>query len=225
MTQSILDIPQMTIPVDREHGALRLSIVLIFLVSLVVIFMIVNLLIPSEGINLIGGIIALAAAGLLARGVENALKKRWPSGRAIQTDEQGVRFIINGQPQTEIRAGEPMEILCWKFEVKRRTRVPKGWFVVACALNQDEIYLPVYTFASPQQAQALEKLARFTTLPGENEKTPRGGDTLRAAGELRRLRTAESFRWNTGAEMSLAEFEQYIDRLNGQFSQWMPSNR
>lgn len=225
MSESLLNLPSLSIPVDREHSALRLSIVVIFVAALVILFFLVNIFIPSSGPNLIAGIIALAGAGLLARLAENGLKTRWPSGRTLEIDSSGTRLAINGSAQIEIRSDEPLEILCWKFEIKRRTRVPKGWYVVACALNQDDTYLPVYTFASPQQSQALDKLARFTTLASENDKAPRGGDSLRAAGEQRRLRTAESHRWNSGAEMSLPEFEQFIERLNGQFAQWMPSNR
>ena len=96
--------------------------------------------------------------------------------------------------------------------------------MLACALEQDDNFLPVYTFASPDDAENLNKTTRLADLVSEKDakkKDPRR-DSLRFAGEQRRLRLAESYRWEIGAEMSLPDFEQFLARLNGQFSQWMP---
>jgi hypothetical protein len=49
-------------------------------------------------------------------------------------------------------------------------------------------------------------------------------DSLRVAGEQRRLLTAEQHRWHDGAEMQLSDFEQFIRRLQGQFPQWFPAS-
>jgi hypothetical protein len=129
--------------------------------------------------------------------------------------------------QDKINAQEPFSVLMWRFQTKKRSRVPKGWFVIACALEQNDTYLSVYTFASPGDAELLQKRFKFTTLASEKEANAKDvrQDSLRFAGEQRRLRLAETFRWNSGAEMSLADFETFIARLNGQFSQWMPLNR
>jgi hypothetical protein len=227
MSESIIRSTSLTIPVDKEHGALRLSVVGIFVAVWAVTFAIANALISSEGFNIIALIIAFVVSGLTARASEQALQKRWPSGRAVEFTPQDIRITIKGSVQQTINAQEPFSILMWRFQTKRRSRVPKGWFVIACALEQDDNYLSVYTFASPNDAEGLQQRFKFTTLASEKEASAKDvrHDSLRYAGEQRRLRLAESFRWNSGAEMSLPDFEQFLDHLNGQFSQWMPSSR
>jgi hypothetical protein len=81
----------------------------------------------------------------------------------------------------------------------------------------------VYTFASPAQAAELNKTMRFTDLASEKDATARDArqDSLRFAGEQRRLRLAETHRWTNGAEMSLPDFEQFLIQLNGQFKRWI----
>jgi len=216
-----------TIAVDSEHGALRLSVVVIFIASWAISFALANAFITSEGFNIIAIIIAFVVSALAARASETALQAKWPSGRTVQIDEAGVRIAAKGAIQNMIRASEPFNILLWRFQTKRRSRVPKGWFVMACALEQDDNYLAVYAFASPEQADELQATARFTTLATEKDTNAKDTrqDSLRYAGEQRRLRLAETFRWNSGAEMSLPDFEQFLARLDGQFGQWMPSKR
>jgi len=227
MTESIVDRSTINIPVDSEHGALRLSVVAIFVIAWALTYMVVNSLLTSEGFNIIALIAAFVVSGLVARASEQALQKRWPSGRSVQMDDNGVRILSKGVVQSEIRASEPFSVLLWRFQTKRRSRVPKGWYVLACALEQDDNFLAVYSFASPAQAEALQHRIRFATLASEKDTNAKDirQDSLRYAGEQRRLRLAENFRWTGGAEMSLADFEQFLTRINGQFSQWMPSNR
>jgi hypothetical protein len=226
MESLIRDEGALNIPVDTEHSALRLSILGIFVLVLVVAFYIANTLIVSAGFNIIAGIIAFAAAGLCARVAESVLKKRWPSGRALVVDANGIRMVSKSQPQITVNGSEPMSLLFWRFKIKRRTRVPKGWFVVACAVEQNDDYLTVYTLASPEHADTLNKLVTFVTLlPEKDAKAAGKQDSLRAAGEQRRLRTAESHRWEHGAEMTFADFERFVTRITEQFAQWMPLNR
>ena len=227
MSESIIDSPPLTIPVDSEHSALRLSIIGIFIGVWVITFALANNLISSEGFNLISLIIAFVAAGLAARGAEKLLQKRWPSGRVVEITPQHIQLMSKGTVQRTTNAQEPFSILLWRFQTKKRSRVPKGWFVIACALDQDDNYLAVYTFASPDDAELLQKKFKFTTLTSEKEATAKDvrQDSLRFAGEQRRLRLAEAFRWDSGAEKSLADFEKFLTRLSGQFAQWMPSNR
>lgn len=211
-----------SIPVDREHGGLRLSLVAVFVGIWIVAFLIANQLISSAGFNIIAGIIAFAASALGGRLIEPILKDRWPSGRTVQVDHQGVRLMRHGQIETEVRSNDAVSTLLWRFKVNRRGRVPKGWYVVACALEQDDFYLPIYTFASPEQAESLHKITRFTDLMNEKAVGNVKQDSLRVAGEQRRLRLAETHRWTFGAEMTFEDFEAYLRRLNGQFPQWLP---
>ena len=216
-------------PVDSEHGALRSAIFGLFFVIWVVGYLVVSALIPTEGLNIIAGIAGFGlAAVLVSLVIEPHLRKRWPSGRVLQMDDQQIRLLKREQTQKAINAQEPMSILLWNFKIKqRRNRVPSGWFVMACALEQDDNYLPVYTLASPEQAEMLNAIARFSTLISDKENKAKNvrQDTLRVAGEQRRLRLAETFRWTEGAELAYSDFEQFLTRLNNQFPQWMPFNR
>lgn len=217
-----LDNPSLAIPVDREHSRLRLSIIAIFVVLWTIGFGVSNALIPSAGFDIIAILIGFGVAALGGRLIEPVIRERWPSGRAVVIDKQGVRLTLRDQIQTEVKASDAVSVLLWRFKVKRRGRVPKGWYVVACALEQDDNYLAVYTFASPDQSEALGKNARFIELLGDKALKNVKQDSLRVAGEQRRLHLAEAHRWHEGAEMTFEDFEQFFTRLNGQFPQWIP---
>lgn len=221
--------PSVTFPVDSEHGALRSAIFGLFFVLWVVGYLVASALIPTDGLNIIAGIAGFGIAALLVSLViEPYLRKNWPSGRVLQVDDQRIQLRKRDTVQKTINPQEPMSILLWNFKIKhRRNRVPSGWFVMACALEQDDHYLPVYTLASPEQAETLNGIARFATLISDKENKAKNvrQDTLRVAGEQRRLRLAETFRWTEGAELTYSDFEQFLARMNSQFPQWMPLNR
>ncbi len=213
-----------TFPVDAEHGALRLAVVGSFLISSIVGYFVIALLVPGAGINLI----ALLGALLLGYGAtaiaERILKRRWPSGREVQVNPQGVRIVQKGAVQQEIQATRPTSVLFWKFQTRRRSRVPKGWYVLACALEQDERYLSTYTFGSPDDFKNLNRADRFKTLKSRKDvpEASRGRDDLLLAGEQRRLMHAEQQRGNDGAEMTLPDFQRYVDHVAKNFPEWMP---
>ncbi len=110
----------------------------------------------------------------------------------------------------------------WQFEITKRARIPKGWHMIACALEQDGVYLPAYTFVSPEDFESMERTGRFTKLLSKKELKSQGmGQDMRLAGEQRRLHKAEAQRWMYGAEMTQADFSAYLDYLQNQFPQWM----
>lgn len=219
METTTVDSASLILPVDPEHNALRLSIIAILVVSSIAGVVIFNTIIPGEGINLIAGILAFAAAVFLTWLAEKFLKGRWPSGRTIAIHENSIQLRSKGVVQQEIDASKHVNILFWRFKIKRGSRM-KGWFVVACALEQESNYLAVYTFISPEQVNAPEIANRFKTLL----PTKDSDKDLRLAGEQRRLRVAEEHRWMQGAEMSKADFETFIARLQRQFPRWMPAH-
>ncbi|MCB9453402.1 MAG: hypothetical protein H6672_18375 [Anaerolineaceae bacterium] len=222
-----MDQSPLTFQVDPEHGAFRLSMLGIFFLLMVVTFFIMSLFISDSGLSLIALIVSFAVAAIVSRQIESRLQARWPSGRALKIDQSGIALLKKETVESEVNAHEPMSILLWRFPIKRRTRVPKGWFVIGCAVEQDDRYLPVYTFMSPQDTDTLNTTMRVPVLVSEKEtkKAVPGQDSLRLAGEQRRLRQAETHRWTNGAEMSNEDFRQYLERLNEQFPQWMPINR
>lgn len=224
-TDIMTDSSTLEIPVDADHGSLRLTIVVAFLVLLVISYMLIDRFFPSQGINIIAIFVGFAATYFIAQWAENWLKKRWPSGRVVQIDPDGVRVHSRGKVQIEIDGQQQVNFLPWRFTVKKRARVQKGWYVVACALEQDGVYLPVYTFMPPKQFEAMILHRHFEALIKQKDlRQPDAERNLRLAGQQRRLNIAEEARWMNGAEMSAADFEMYLTRLQVFFSKWMPSD-
>ena len=217
-----IDTSAMTFQVDPEHGAKRLTIVATFVVGWIVGFAILNTLIPGSGLNIIAVLGGFAVTAAVTWAAERFLRQRWPSGRTVEVHEDMIETRKAGVVQQQINGGKHVNVLLWRFKIKRRSRVPKGWFVVACGLEQENNYLSVYTFMSPEQVNSPQIASRFKTLLGAKEMQG-GNQDLRLAGEQRRLRMAEEQRWMHGAEMSNADFEAYLTQLQKQFPKWMPS--
>lgn len=215
--------PARTYPVDAEHGALRISIVFIFIVFWIIIFLLLNALVPSEGLNILAVIISFAATAVLTQQIERALKARWPSGRALHIDQQQIRLVKNDKVEHMIDGSQRVNVLLWRFKIARRSRVPKGWYMIACALEQDDKYLPVYTFISPTDFDNLKVNQQFPILQSQKDLKRDGQSDIRLAGEQRRLHTAEQIRWMDGAEMNTEDFKKYLGSLQEHFPQWMPS--
>ncbi len=215
-----------TFPVDAEHNALRLGVIIVFIICGIISYMILNSLISNQGLNVLALLGSFVITALLTQQIEKIMRQRWPSGRLITMNDRQITVGKGSNIQDRVDADKQVNVLMWRFKIKRRSRVPKGWFMVACALEQDESYLPVYTFMSPEDCDLLKIPSHFTLLspPGkEQPDTGLGKTDLRLAGEQRRLHTAESARWLNGAEMGKEDFIRYIRQLQEQFPKWMPS--
>lgn len=202
----------MQYPVDPEHGALRSAIFGLTLTGGGFGCLLAS--IPAGGVTLLsvfGGLIGAALAGQAA---ERLLSQRWPSGKRVEIDTQGVRLYNKDQLIKIVDATSEVNVLLWKFEVPGRARVPRGWYVMACALEQNGTYLPVYAFMSPAQFQALKRAERFVTLLSKKDKP---SDDLRLAGVQKRLRAAEDHRWAEGVEMKASEFETFVEQVESLF--------
>lgn len=217
--------------VDAEHGALRFAVIILFIILWVLTFILLNAVIPNSGFNIIALFLSFGITAVLSQQIEKLLKQRWPSGRKIVVTPSEIRLQRGDTALQSVDAHKQVNVLLWRFQISRRSRVPKGWYMMALALEQDENYLPVYTFISPDQLDGLRSANRFTTLmrakdlkDGESGPAPMTRSTdLRLAGEQRRLHQAENIRWMEGAEMTSDDFFKFIDQLQGHFPQWMPS--
>jgi hypothetical protein len=213
--------------VDAEHGALRLSILIAFGAAWLVTYLILSTLIPGAGLNLLAILVSFVAAYLVSLVLERALKGRWHSGRSVEVDANGVRLLEKGTAQEEMRADQNVRVLLWRFEITKRARVPKGWSMLACALHNEDSYLPVYTFMSPAAFEVFEQRDQFKRLAGKKDK-PAGtqslredaSTSLRLAGEQRRLSEAEQHRWMHGAEMSSDDFKAYLSAITSLHPEW-----
>jgi hypothetical protein len=211
--------PDLRLPVDPEHGLLRLAVMLTFIVSGIGSYILLNVLLAQVPfINLIAIGAAVVIAMLTTRGVENGMKRRWPSGRYFEIAGDTLRLSSGDRVTREIDGSQHVNVLTWRFTINKRTRVAKGWYVVALALMQDDLYLPLYTFMSPEDFNEFALNEHFVVLAPS--KSPEQTD-LRLAGQQRRLRTAEYARWNEGAELSRADFHTALEAMQSKFAAWM----
>jgi hypothetical protein len=207
-------------PVDPEPVSLRLILVAAFIGLTIAGYVLIDALIGSAGCNIIGLIGSLVAASLISQALERYLKNRWKPTRFVQVGASSVRIQRRGKTEFEINPQQHVNVLGWYFEVQKRARVPKGWYVIAYALEQDSTILPVYTLISPDDFAGIQDLSRFHRL--ESPTRAAEGEDLRRAGQQRRLRTAEAVRSLDGAEMSLNDFQVFLTQLETRFPEWMP---
>ena len=210
--------------VDSEHSGLRLAVLLTFIGLAIVIFIVTNAIIGG-GLAILPLLIAFAIAYGVTLLVERVLKQRWTSGRTVMVSDDGVNLVNKGTAEATVLSEDPARMVCWRFVVAKRTRVPKGWSMFACAIQIDGTTLAAYTFLSPDRADQFPRRDRFKLL----EPTRKGAlnsderQDLRLAGEQRRLRDAENLRWIGGAEMTPDDFTAYCDQIADRFPQWIPT--
>lgn len=217
-----------TYPLDREHGGLRAVVLLIFFAAGIGTFVITGALIVDSGLDLLSLILGIAAGFGAAWLAERLLRQIWPSGRTLTIAPDGMTLMRRGQIEAHRTSGEPVTALRWTFKITRRARVPKGWSLLAVALETaDQPPLIVYTLLSPKQVSAFARYDQFNVLlprkqAAKTAASPlRGYDELRADGDQRRLRETEMLRWDFGAELLPDDFAATLDLLHVHFPDWM----
>lgn len=216
------ELPNLEFQVDKEHSGIRMVGCLTFLIGAVVSFLIINTIFPNGGLIVIGAALALAVA--LTYAADYLSKTYWPSNRAIQFVDDIILLVNGKQIQGEIDAGANVNLLQWHFEAKRHPRVPKGWYVVANALEQDGDYIVSYSIASPADFEALP-LSRLSKKYQRKRNKKGESRDLREAGDMRRIVQAEFHRGELGAEMSLDDYQAYLDYLADTYTSWMPKDK
>lgn len=213
MSTSTLPVP-LIVPVDAEHNGKRTAGCAIMLVGFLVPLIVIGVLINDGWF--IGVFVGLVVAAMAATVTERVLRHRWPSGRTVRIDPEQIAIVKRGQPEMAVDPHQDIEPLLYHFVTKRSTRIRKGWHVLVLAIEHDDILLPLYSFASPEQFAELEDNALFRKLEKPDE------EEIRKAGMVRRMLTAEHARNLYGAEMTLDQFTAVVDRLQELFPQWMP---
>lgn len=204
------------IPVDPEHTGLRLAVTGAFFGVSAAVSIALIVLLPRDlcAAYVLVGLAAGYGGALL---VERQLRGRWHSGRTVELDPAGVRLLAKGSVERSAAVGLDTDVLCWRFEIRnRRGMIPKGWYLLACALRQQDKIIAVYTFMSPQTFDALPSRDRFKLLQGR-ERGRNTADDMRLAGEQKRLYEAETQRWREGAEMPADQFIAYTERITSMF--------
>ena len=151
------------ITIDAEHFAVRfwvpvLALALAFVVHLVGTNLVGDMLgegtsplcvvLPADVLAFMGGSFAL----------ERLLKRHAPSRRSATLTEQAL--IVNDrrhsrQHVTRIDWERTVNVKAWRFVVRRRSRIPKGWYCMAVQLLQDEDDVILYTFMPPEEAEQV----------------------------------------------------------------------
>ena len=98
----------------------------------------------------------------------------------------------------------------WRFAVRRRRggRVPSGHFCYAIRLVQGDSVISLYTFLAPAAATALAARTPFYEL-----SRSKGADKPQLGGRDAMYLAAEHARWDTGAELEVADFEALLAHL------------
>ena len=214
--------PAIEFAVDSEHGGIRAVGCITFLIGTAASFLILNAIFLNGGLIVLGA--ALAVAVGLTYGADYLTKKYWPSNRYVQFLGDMIQLVQADALQSQIDAGQNVNLLMWHFEARRHPRVPKGWYVVANALEQDGKYIVTYSIAAPDDFEVLP-LSRLST-QFQRKKSKRGEALdLRKAGNIRRIERAEFHRGQFGAEMSLEDYQAYLDYLADTYTSWMPKDK
>jgi hypothetical protein len=211
--------------VDAEHTGIR-AVGCLTLVGIgVSLFLLIGTLTMLPDMVIIFASIFIAAVAAYA--LEKYLKHRWPSGRVLEANGTQIALRNKNEVERSIDPQQQVNVLTWNFQVKRAARVKKGWHVVGLALEQEGEYIPVYTFASPDDFEKLPLSDQFTRLekPDKKDKKDKTKSvaTMRQAGEQRRLHEAEYDRGMFGAELTLAQFTEYLEFLQKNYPKWMIS--
>lgn len=214
----------LVIPVDPYPTNLRALLFGIFIGASIFGFFVVDAIFGLGGCSLLSIFGALGVGVLAMMASERLLRPRWSSQRALELTPHHLHSVYKGNTELVIDPQQHVNVLMWRFKIERRARVPKGWYVVAVALEQDDLFLPVYTLVSPETFGDMAFTDQYKELESRKERRAnKKNDDLLLAGLQRRLMTAEMARSIEGMEMTPENYNLYVDWLRQTFPQWMPS--
>ncbi len=218
---------------DQEHAGLRTAVIIIFFTLILLLYFVI-VSVWSEVSFLLSCILALLFGATLAYGIEQLLKKRWPSGRALLMDDQSIQTQDKNEVGVMIRWGDKPLALSWWFHLKgfrrggRERRMPKDWLCVATQLRDAENELIAYAFLSPKKAarwiedtesfhqivppQVYKPDVSFYTKPPSRPEI--SAEVL--AGEDGRYWLAERTRWEKGFELTPEDFAIFTNFVESQ---------
>lgn len=208
--------------VDIEHNGIRAAGCVTLIAGTVIGFIVLESFVFPGGF-LLNILIAMAIGGLATYATDRYLTGRWASGRELHINRERIALTRNEKIERVVDPEQHVNVLFWRFAVKKSQRVKRGWYVIACALEQDDNIIPVYSFISPKDFENLPLSSQFHML--EAKKSDEGGASIRdmrQAGAQRRLHEAERDRGMNGAELQLDQFVDYIGTLKVNFPRWMP---
>lgn len=215
-----------SIRIDAEHFSVRFWVpVLAIVLTAAIHFTGMSLLGQAFGDSTDPACIMLPADFVilitLAFVIERALKRLMPSRRTAHLSNETLRITDarHDPPRHfELHWNKTLNVIAWRFRVRRRTRVPKGWYCMALQLLQDEQDAILYTFMPQEEAEAVSGYAQFVRL--RPRKETESNTDLSAVAEQRRLLKLEDARWEDGAEISRDDFRALLARIEQHVPGW-----
>lgn len=215
--------PSIEFQVDPEHAGVRAAGCFTFFVAAIASFVILNTVVPNGGLIIVGASLVIAVG--LTYLSDNLTKRYWPSNRFIQIVDDVITLIQRDKVQGKLDASQNVNLIMWHFQARKHPRVPKGWYVVANALEQDGDYIITYSIASPDDFEKLPLSRLSTEYKRKKDKSDDESRDLRKAGNVRRIEQAEFHRGELGAEMTLEDYQAYLDYLVDTYTTWMPKDK
>lgn len=214
-----------TIKIDTEHFSVRFLVPIIMLGSAIIFHFVALRALEGavDGVSPFCIVLPLDALVLFGAGygAERVLKRLLPSQRGAKLTDQALVVTDARKSPPSVTAFEwdqTVNAAAWRFPIRQRTRVPKGWFCMAVQLVQDEKEFIFYTFKSPKAAEETDHYDRFVRL--RPRKETESSTDLRAAAEQRRLLKLEDARWADGAEVSPEDFDAILGAVARHASGW-----
>ncbi len=223
----------LTLHADREHGRLRLLILLLLLPAVLLGYGVVRTAVSLLGdLAGFGGLIACLLGPALGLGglalLEARLVQTWHSGRYLLLRPDGLTARLGATAEVEINwsAGETA-VTHWYFRLEGYTlagserRAPHGWYCLAAQVQQGEAQLVAYTFMSPQETavytQPPSPFRKLNPAPLYTRKWGAARPTLPPElleGKDGRYWQAERQRWQNGLELTPKDFKLYLDYIS-----------
>src|SRR5690554_1123139 len=230
MSEQTLDAAQSApgervITVDAEHFKIRLLVPILTIAA--------TALVHFAGVQVLGALIddfsplcimlpldllVLLGAGT---GIERVLKRLMPSKRTARLSDEKVVLSDARRDPSEVREiywDRMVNVNTWYFIIRRRTRVPKGWYCMAAHLLQDETELIFYSFIAPKEAEELPAFNNFVRLRPRKEVETQ--TDLRQLAIQRRLLKLEDARWMDGAEIGADDFRALLAHIEARAAVW-----
>jgi hypothetical protein len=215
-----VDHDSLVILVDRVPSSIALYTFIAFAVSAVGAYWASTAIFSWGFCSPLGVFIGVIVGAGTAYISEYMLKRYWVSDRFVHLTPKRLSFIFGKKEDRFVDPTERINVLAWYFEVKRNSRVPKGWYVLALCFEQDDIYLPIYALLSPDDFQNVDTNF-FKALTG-SRRDYKADENVRVAAEQKRLLTAETARNIDGVEATFEDVEKMLTYLQEQFPEWMP---
>lgn len=216
MTDNTFSQNSLVLPVDAEHGGIRAAGCVTLLAVIIVTMVLFGVFAPD--LLLLGLFVGVLLGAIATNIIDRQLKGKWASGRELHLSTSQIGLRKNSQGEGILDPQKQVNPLFWYFEVTRNTRVKKGWYVIGLGLEQNDVFITLYTFTPPENFETLPFYKSFTRLQKKE------GDDLKQAGIQRRLILAETHRHNDGAEVNPEQFSEVILFLQQNFPKWMPKN-